>query len=208
MYRRDIRPVLPGPICGPVVDIGCGQGDLVRLILADGYDASGIDISPEQVALARARGLNQVREGDYRDWLADRAAEIAAVTATDLLEHLEKDEVLETFDLVSRALVAEGVFVGRVPNAASPFGGRIQYGDFTHETFFTARSIRQVAAAAGFGSVVVKPCPPAPHGLVSAARIALWKPISGIYKVALAAETGLICGHIVTQNLTFVACKA
>ena len=38
----------------------------------------------------------------------------------------------------------------RVPNAVSPLGGHIRNGDFTHQTSFTARSIRQLAAAAGF----------------------------------------------------------
>jgi len=54
----------------------------------------------------------------------------------------------------------------------------------------------------------VLPCPPVAHGLVSAARVAVWKPISGLYKFALAAETGALRGHIVTQNLTLVARKA
>ena len=40
-----------------MVDIGCGSGQLVRCLLADGYDAAGIDVSPEQVALARRAGL-------------------------------------------------------------------------------------------------------------------------------------------------------
>ena len=107
-----------------------------------------------------------------------------------------------------RALVPGGVFVARVPNAVSPFGGHIRYGDFTHESWYTARSVRQLAAAAGFGSVTVLPCPPIAHGLVSAARAALWQPISALCKIALAAETGVLRGHIVTQNLTFVARKA
>jgi 2-polyprenyl-3-methyl-5-hydroxy-6-metoxy-1,4-benzoquinol methylase len=205
IYRRDIRPALPPPQAGPVIDIGCGQGELVRLLFSDGYDACGIDVSPEQVALARAAGLNRVQEGDYRKILAGRTGEIAAVTATDVLEHLDKGEVLETFDHVAAALMPGGAFVARVPNALSPFSGRIQYGDFTHESVFTARSIRQLTAAAGFSSVIVLPCPPVAHGVVSAARAVLWKPISAMYKVALAAETGEIHGHIVTQNLTFVA---
>jgi SAM-dependent methyltransferase len=45
-YRRDIRPALPPAAAGPVVDIGCGQGGLVALLVADGYVADGIDISP------------------------------------------------------------------------------------------------------------------------------------------------------------------
>lgn len=207
VYRRDVRPVLPSPSVGPVVDIGCGQGELVRLLLADGYAAAGIDISPEQVALGRAAGLEQVLEGDYRDFLAERSGLLAAVVATDLLEHMTKEEVLDTFDRVATALMPDGVFVARVPNAVSPFGGHIRYGDFTHESWYTARSVQQLAAAAGFASVTVAPCPPIAHGVRSAARVATWRAISGVWKIALAAETGVLRGHVVTQNLTFVARK-
>lgn len=207
IYKRDIRPLLPPPSAGPVIDIGCGDGQLVRCLLADSYDASGIDISPEQVALAHADGLLQVRHGDHLELLRDHPGEVAAVTATDLLEHLTKTEVLDTLDAVAAALRPGGRFVARVPNAVSPFGGHIRYGDFTHETWYTAGSVRQIAAAAGFGSVAVMGCPPAAHGLLSSVRATLWKPVSGLLKLALAVETGAVRGHIVTQNLTFAASK-
>jgi 2-polyprenyl-3-methyl-5-hydroxy-6-metoxy-1,4-benzoquinol methylase len=205
IYRRDIRPLLPARSGGPVADIGCGSGELVRCLLADGYDAMGVDVSPEQVALARATGLSQVREGDYLALLRERPGELAAVTATDLLEHLTKPEVLDTFDAVAAALRPGGRFIARVPNAVSPFGGHIRYGDFTHESWFTARSVRQLAAAARLGPVRVTGCPPPAHGLASALRAAAWKPASGLFKLVLAAETGTVRGHIVTQNLTFAA---
>jgi 2-polyprenyl-3-methyl-5-hydroxy-6-metoxy-1,4-benzoquinol methylase len=208
VYRRDIRPLLPPPAVGPVVDIGCGSGDLVRLLQADGFDAEGIDISPEQAALARAAGTARVRQGDFRALLAAHPAHFAAVTATDLLEHLTKPEVLQTFDVVAAALRPGGIFVGRVPNAVSPLGGHIRAGDFTHHTSFTARSIRQLAAAAGFGPVVARSCPPVAHGLASTARVVVWQLVSAGYRIALAAETGALRGHIVTQNLTFAARKA
>jgi 2-polyprenyl-3-methyl-5-hydroxy-6-metoxy-1,4-benzoquinol methylase len=207
IYRRDICPALPSPTAGLVLDIGCGQGQLVRLLLADGYDAEGIDVSPEQVSLARAAGLSRVRQGDYRDVLAERAGELAVVTATDVLEHMTKSEALDTFDRIAAALVSGGVLIARVPNAASPFGGLIRYGDFTHESSYTARSVRQLAAAAGFASVTVTPCPPVAHGVVSTGRLTVWKAISGLCKVALAAETGALRGHIVTQNMMFTARK-
>ncbi|MGO9781531.1 MAG: class I SAM-dependent methyltransferase [Streptosporangiaceae bacterium] len=207
IYRRDIRPALPPPASGPVLDIGCGQGQLVKLMLADGYEAAGIDVSPEQVALAQAAGLDQIEQGDYRALLEARAGQLAAVTATDVLEHLTKAEVLDTFDRIANALLPGGVFVARVPNAASPFAGRIRYGDFTHESSHTARSVRQVAATSGLAVVAVRPCPPVAHGLLSAARAVVWKSVSASCKVALAAETGTFRGHIVTQNLTFAARK-
>ena len=164
MYRRDIQPALPPPAAGPLLDIGCGQGQLVKLMLADGYDAAGIDVSPEQVALAREVGLDQIQQGDYRAVLELRAGQLAAVTATDVFEHLTKAGVLDTFDRITNALLPGGVFVARVPNAASSFGGRIRYGDFTHESSHTARSVRRVAATAEFA---VLPC-----GLVRPPRMA------------------------------------
>jgi 2-polyprenyl-3-methyl-5-hydroxy-6-metoxy-1,4-benzoquinol methylase len=207
IYLRDIRPLLPAPAAGPVADIGCGSGQLVRCMLADGYDASGIDVSPEQVALARGAGLTQVQAGDYLRLLREHPGKLAAVTATDLLEHLTKPEVLATFDAVAAALRPGGRFIARVPNAVSPFGGHIRYGDFTHETWYTARSVRQLAAAAGLGPVQVIGCPPPVHGAASAVRATLWKPVSGLFKLALALETGAVRGHIVTQNLTFAAAR-
>jgi 2-polyprenyl-3-methyl-5-hydroxy-6-metoxy-1,4-benzoquinol methylase len=205
IYRRDFRPLLPPVDLGVVIDIGCGQGELVRCLLRDGYDAEGVDVSPEQVALAHEAGLSQVQLGDYREALLARSGRLAAVTASDLLEHLTKTEVMDTFDRVAAALVPGGVFVARVPNAGSPFGGRIRHGDVTHESWYTTSSIRQLATAAGFESIEAIACPPPMHGLASAVRVAAWKPISGFLKLALAAETGALRGHIVTQNLTFVA---
>jgi trans-aconitate methyltransferase len=179
----------------------------VQLLRADGYDAEGIDISPEQVALARRAGVHQVREGDYRTILAEQSGRLIAVVATDLLEHLTKEEVLDAFDRVTAALAPGGVFIARVPNAVSPFGGHIRYGDFTHESWFTKNSIRQLATISGLESVAVMPCAPLPHGLMSTGRWLIWKTITLLYKIALGAETGVLRGHIVTQNLIFSARK-
>lgn len=205
-FRRDVRPHLPPPKTSVVLDLGCGQGQLVKQLQDNGYlRAGGIDISPEQVALAHAAGIESVRLGDFRDSLT--AASLDAVTATDFLEHLTKTEVLEAADHVWSALHPGGVFIVRVPNSVSPFAGNYRYGDLTHETSFTARSLRQLGAAAGYVSVEVFPCPPSPHGVKSAARATIWRAFSGAMKLALAAETGSVRGHLVTQNIVGVMRK-
>ena len=56
-----------------------------------------------------------MQQGDYRSFLYAQSGQLAAVTATDVIEHLAKPEVMETFDLVMKALVPGGVFVARVP---------------------------------------------------------------------------------------------
>lgn len=174
VYRRDIR-LLPPPAAGLVVDLGCGRGQLVRLLEADGFDAEGIDISRKRVALARAAGVARVRQGDFRAVLAAHPAHHTAITATDLPEHLTKPRLLRTFDDVAAALASGDVFVDRVPNARSPLGGHIRNGDLTSQTSFTARSIRRLTVAAGFNSVLTRSSLPVARGLASAARVLVWQ---------------------------------
>lgn len=192
---------------GPVLDLGCGQGHLVRTLLSHGYSlAKGIDVSPEQVALARSAGL-PVELADAELFLTESRTHFTAITAVDFLEHLTRDELSRILTASARRLTSRGVLVGRVPNAVSPFGGYYRHGDVTHESWFTARSVRQLALNAGFCKVELYACPPLIHGLPSALRAAVWKGYSGAFKLALIAETGVSRGHIVTQNLVFTARK-
>jgi hypothetical protein len=50
--------------------------------------------------------------------------------------------------------------------------------DFTHETPFTASSLRQALQMAEFSNVRVYPTGPVPHGLKGALRVVLWKALS------------------------------
>jgi SAM-dependent methyltransferase len=60
IYRGDICPMVPPQGVGLALDIGCGQGQLVWLFLADDYDADGVDLTPEQMSLARAARIHRV----------------------------------------------------------------------------------------------------------------------------------------------------
>jgi hypothetical protein len=161
----------------------------------------------ELAVLARTAGMARVRRGHFRAILAAHPAHYAAITATDLLERLTKPEVLATFDDVTAALAPDGVFAGRVPNATSPLRGHICDGNFTRQTLFSARSIRQLAATAGFDSVLACSSPPVTHGLASAAEVMVRQVASACHRITLAAETAMLRGHIVTLNLTFAARK-
>lgn len=208
VLRRDVlRHLRFADRAGEVLDLGCGQGDLVRFLVGEGFAQTvGVDASPEQVEIAIRRGSVSVSRSSATKALCHRQGLLSAVTALDFLEHLTRAELLETVELARAALTTDGVLIARVPNASSPFGGSMRHGDMTHESSFTSRSIRQLAALAGFSRVEVFPCPPVVHGPVSLLRGLVWRVFAGFIKLALATETGSF-DHVVTQNLVFVARK-
>ncbi|MCA1711247.1 MAG: class I SAM-dependent methyltransferase [Actinobacteria bacterium] len=207
IFQHEIAPLISGDSRTRIVDVGCGQGTLVGACLAAGYTrTTGIDISPEQVSLARDAGLGEaVGLGDFRTLLGSRPGSADVVLATDVLEHHNRSELLAAMDSIRVALAPAGVLIARVPNAGSPFGGLIRHGDLTHESWFTPRSLAQLCRATGFAAPEVFPCPPVAHGLKSRLRSVAWSLASSGIKAALAAETGVLRGHIVTQNMTFRA---
>lgn len=206
--RRDVVRNLPGDRDAPILDLGAGHGDLVAVLRDAGYSRiSAVDGSPEQVALAHRMGRPEVELGDVFSYLETRPGAFAAIVAVDILEHFDKDEVLGLLDAIWRSLRPGGRVVIRSCNGSGPFAGRNRYSDFTHELAFTEAGISQVLRASGFGEIRVLPSEPAPHGFLSAARLVVWRLFAGLMSVGLAAETGIVRGHILTQNLVAVGLR-
>jgi SAM-dependent methyltransferase len=207
--ERVIKRYFPAERSARIVDLGCGAGQLIHLAKQAGYRAiEGVDVSPEQVARAHALGLAEVRQGDLLETLHAAAAEsYDAVVSFDVLEHFTKDEIVPFVDEVRRVLKPGGRWIVHVPNAQSPFGMSVRYGDFTHELAFTAGSLRQLLIASGFASVECYECEPVPHGLRSAGRFVIWKGIKGLLRVWYAAETGEYRARVFTQNMLAVATR-
>ncbi len=206
VFQHDIAPHLPTDRDVAILDAGCGQGALVAELTRAGYRrVRGVDISPEQVAEAHRAGISTVERGDLMTALTDAVGTLDVVIATDLLEHLNRDELLTALDAVARCLRPGGLMLARTPNGVSPFAGNYQFGDLTHETCLTPRSARQVLRVTGFTDISIRPCEPIVHGAASAVRWLVWKAFSGTYKLALAAETGSPRHHVVTQNMLIVA---
>jgi 2-polyprenyl-3-methyl-5-hydroxy-6-metoxy-1,4-benzoquinol methylase len=214
-YARS-KPALKKNICrhlppmkeAEILEIGCGQGNVLELAHQLGYQRlRGIDLSGEQVAIARHRGLDHVEEADLFDYLPRHCEAFDAILAIDVIEHFDKPDVLHVMDMIWASLRSGGRLIAQVPNGGSPFGSGILYGDFTHGVAFTSFSARQVLRAVGFREVETYSPEPVPHGLISLARFLLWKLIALQWRAMLAVETGVLRGHIVTQNLIIVATK-
>jgi SAM-dependent methyltransferase len=206
--RELVERHFPADRAARILDLGCGHGALLHFARQEGFvHLAGIDVSAPQVAAARALGISGVREGDLLEELrAAQEESVDVVVALDVLEHFTRDELLDLVDGVLRVLRPGGRFLIRVPNGESPLHGRILFGDATHESAFTHRSISHLLLASGFSRVECFEDAPKVHGPKSAVRALLWRAIRASLRLYLAAETGETgAGAIFTQNLLAVA---
>jgi len=208
--RKLIQSHFPPDLDATILDLGCGQGALIHVARQMGYRTiRGVDGSPEQVAAARRLGIQEVEQADVMETLAEVSdASFDCIIAFDLIEHFTRDELITFVDAVWRTLKPAGRLILHTPNAESPVGMRIRYGDFTHELAFTRTSLSQLLVSSGFQQINCFEDQPVPHGMKSAVRWALWKLFRNLLRLYLAAETGDSGRNaIFSQNLLAVAFK-
>jgi len=191
--------------------LGCGYGSVVWWLQQAGFNnTQGIDISIEQIEIGEKLGINNIEQGDIKEFLHDKKDYYDVIFARDVIEHFNKEDALDILSLCYEALSNEGRMIIQVPNGESPFGGRNRYGDYTHEIAFTAVSVSQLLRTAGFNGVQVYPNEPIYHLLdpKSLIRFVLWKIIAACYKFLLFIEIGnLSRTSIVSLNIITVAMK-
>jgi len=204
LLRRVIAAYLPPERSVRILDLGCGYGGFMHALRAAGYtNVAGVDISQEQIDMARQLGFEDVHCEDLRAFLSrvpDRKYD--AVIAFDILEHFTRNELFELVDELHRVLAPGGRLIVHVPNAEGIFSGTVRNGDLTHELAFTRGSLKQLAGACGFRVAAVKEDVPVVHGVRSLVRYLLWTVLTFAFRVLAVAETGEgFRGKPMSQNL-------
>ena len=141
-------PVLRGN--GPVLDLGCGRGELLLMLREAGVEAVGVEADPALAHAARRRGL-KIIEGDVQTVLARQGAgSWGAVTAIHLLEHLEPTGLLAVLGEVSRVLRPGGVLIAECPNPHNlRVGASLFWLDPTHRRPLLPETLRVALTSAG-----------------------------------------------------------
>lgn len=153
-YSNDFGKLLPKNKQARILDVGCGSGFLLQFLQQQGYEnVSGVDASIEQVEFAKQQGL-LVIHGNGLEFLEHHKG-YDLIFLTDIVEHLQKDELLEMLRHVYEALNSGGSAIVRTLNASSLYGGTGRYIDITHELSFTENSLRQIFLATGFTDILI-----------------------------------------------------
>jgi 2-polyprenyl-3-methyl-5-hydroxy-6-metoxy-1,4-benzoquinol methylase len=200
LVYRSVKRFLPVDRSAKVIDVGCGNGTLVYALQKVGYThAMGIDVSRELVDQAKRFGVTNVRQLSVWD-LTTSNDQYDMIILRDVIEHFGKEEIISLMNDLHRILAPAGRVLIHVPNAESPFFGRIRYGDFTHDIAFCQRSLAQLFNISGFVHHEFYSDPPSVTGLRTFFRFVLWKHIEWLFRVLLYAELGG-WRRIVTQNI-------
>ena len=184
-----------------VLDLGCGSGAYLFSLQSMGYtNCVGVDISMEQIEQAKALGIKNVICANIFNYLRDNKDKFDVILAIDIVEHFDKNEIKNLMLNMGIALNQKGSILLHVPNAESPFGMRVRYGDFTHEFAFTQSSLNQLLTLYGYNNFTffgdINPV----YNCKSFIQMILRKFFELVFKLYLFSETG-IQKYIFTQNI-------
>jgi SAM-dependent methyltransferase len=137
----------------PVLDVGCGRGELLELLRDEGVEARGVDADADMVAYARGAGLD-VEQADllqYLDGLAD--ASLGGLFAGQVVEHLPPSALVRLLELAHVKLRPGGVLVLETINPLSPLALHNYFADLTHAQPLVPATLELLARQAGFREV-------------------------------------------------------
>jgi len=140
----------------PVLDAGCGRGELLGLLREAGVEARGIDADSDMVAYARGDGL-EVEQADLVEYL-QRAADgsLGAIFMGQVVEHLPAPTLVQTFQLAVAKLRPGGLLVAETINPLSPLALRNYFADLTHAQPLVPETLELLARQSGFAETEIR----------------------------------------------------
>ncbi len=160
--RLDGRP-------GRLLDIGAHAGRFLHLAQRDGWDVEGIELNPRTAEFAARQTGAPVHRVNAQT-LGARGRTYAAVTLTDVLEHIPEPVAL--LSSVARLVEPGGWIAVKVPCGSSQWQKeralaavlphrRVSLADnLVHVNHFSPRSLARALTAAGFTRATVRTAPP------------------------------------------------
>lgn len=200
-YRHYLRGWLPTNRDAEIVELACGGGRLLHFLKNAGYQQlTGVDISPDQVALSKQVIGNVVRS-DILVFLEGKQNCFDLVIGLDIVEHFTKPEVLQLLDLIYASLKPGGRLILQTPNAESPWASTHRYNDFSHEVCFNPNALSRILRLSGFSDIHAREAGPILIGYsaFSSLRSLVWSFIRLTLKLWNVVETGSIGSGIFTR---------
>jgi SAM-dependent methyltransferase len=140
----------------PVLDIGCGRGELLGLLREAGVEARGIDADADMVAYARGDALDveQADLVDYLERLGDGS--LGGIFMGQVVEHLPAATLVQALRTAAVKLRPSGVLIAETINPLSPIALRNYFADLTHAQPLVPETLELLARQAGFAETEIR----------------------------------------------------
>ena len=146
-------PLLVGR--GPVLDVGCGRGELLEMLSENGIEARGIDPDSGMIEHCRHKGLH-VEQADAASFLQQQPnGSLDVVIALQVVEHLRYAELLQFLRSACRVLRPGGRLILETVNPHSPQALKHFWIDPTHEHPLFPEILVTLCALTGFATAYI-----------------------------------------------------
>jgi SAM-dependent methyltransferase len=140
----------------PVLDLGCGRGEFLRLLADEGIEARGVDIDPDMVAFCVGEGLD-VEQGDALAHLETLpSGSLGGIFCAHVIEHLTPDRLVRLLELAADRLRPGGVLIAETPNPRTLVALSTFFADLTHVQPVHPDTLTVLARQAGFARADIR----------------------------------------------------
>jgi 2-polyprenyl-3-methyl-5-hydroxy-6-metoxy-1,4-benzoquinol methylase len=189
--------LFPPPGDGKIVDIGCGRGEMLELLIAAGYDVLGVDTDRGMVDVCLSKGLPAVLGNGIHFLEHAEDESLRGIFCAQVVEHLLTSEVERLMLVARQKLLTSGVMVVETINPRSSYAlGNHFFADTSHVRPVHPETLRFICEQVGFSRVqleerslhpYVSMADGLPEGEVGTAVEALLKNVFGYQDYAIVA---------------------
>jgi O-antigen chain-terminating methyltransferase len=154
--REYVTKFPPAAEWGPIVDIGCGRGEMLELLREVGHDVVGVEVDDKMIDVCRSKGLDVVK-ADGVAWLeACTPGSLKGVFSAQVIEHMLTPEIERFLAASLAALRVGGVLVVETINPRSLHAlANHFFADLSHVRPVHPETLRFMCEQTGFRDVAL-----------------------------------------------------
>lgn len=150
-YLQFVANIGAGVERAPILDIGCGRGEWLKLVADAGHHGFGVDMNAIFVEDCRQAGLSVELMDGLEKLRSLPDASVGLVSMFHLVEHLPFETMIAIFDEALRVLVPGGGFLVETPNPENALVAQWSfYMDPTHRNPLPPEMLRWMVQSRGF----------------------------------------------------------
>jgi len=193
-----------------ILEIGSGLGENIKYLNDRGITTIDIVDNDQGVLnnIGKSFKIQRAIFCEQFDKLESLLDKYDAIIATQVMEHIPRNEQLLFVNTLYKSLKSGGYIIITVPNMANPFTLYERYGDITHETGFTDNSLKQIClnCEIPLSSIEIKGFQIPPYSILNIIRITFQKFLHAIILLMSIMNAGGY-SKVLTPNITLVIKK-